>query len=286
MSHHDKPMFASHELTVAGIGVHVEEVTRFDPAHPTVVLLHGLTEDGPTQQALALELASAGFRVLLPDAPGHGRSGLPAAFTPEHRAAVVIGVIEQLCNDRVIVQGQSMGGESAAWVAATRPELVRGVILEDPPFGFGPPPPSAPDVMQHNKTWIAEMQELDHVGRVAWGHEHMPTWSAAEMELWAIAKERCNVEVFDRAKGAAYPDWPTLLPQIEAPILLFRGDPELCIIDDETSYEIERLCRTISVIEVHGASHCIRRDRPRVVTSHVIAFCTAIREWQPSGEVL
>jgi pimeloyl-ACP methyl ester carboxylesterase len=262
VSHHDQPTFTSHDLTTAGIDVHVEEVTRFDSAAPTVLLLHGLTEDGPTQQALALELASAGFRVLMPDAPGHGRSGLPTEFTPTHRADVVIGVIDQLCNDRVIVQGQSMGGESAALVAATRPELVRGVILEDPPIGFRPPPPGSPDVMAHNKKWIGEMQQLDHSGRVAWGREHMPTWSAAEMELWAVAKERCNVEVFDRAEGAIYPDWSTLLPQIGAPIMLFRGDPDLCIIDD-----------------------CIRRDRPRVVTSFVIAFCTAMREWQPPREV-
>jgi pimeloyl-ACP methyl ester carboxylesterase len=261
---------------VAGISVHVEEITRLESAQHTVLLLHGLTEDGPTQEALGLELASAGFRVLLPDAPGHGRSGLPAAFTPEHRAAVVIGVLEQLCDGRVIVQGQSMGGESAAIVAATRSDLVLGVILEDPPILFALPPDGAPDVMQQNKRWITEMQQLDHAQRVTWGRQHMPTWSDFELEHWAVAKERCNVEVFDRAAGAPYPDWPSLLPQIEAPVLLFRGEPAQCIIDDATSYEIERLVPTISVFEIHGASHCIRRDRPSVVTSHVIAFCTAI----------
>jgi len=241
-----------------------------------VVMLHGLTEDGPTQQAAGHLLAASGFRILLPDAPGHGRTGLPGSFTPEHRASVVAGVIEQLTDAPVIVQGQSMGGESAALVAATRPELVCGVILEDPPIVFAPPPSGAPDVMAHNKEWIAEMQELDHAGQVVWGREHMPQWSTDEIELWALAKERCNVEVFDRAAGASYPNWPVLLPLISAPVLLFRGDPRECIIDEAAASEFARLCPTTTVVEVPGASHCIRRDRPDAVNEAMLAFCNSI----------
>jgi pimeloyl-ACP methyl ester carboxylesterase len=266
----------SHDIDVAGLSVHVEEIAPIGASRGTVIMLHGLTEDGPTQQAAGRYLAANGFRILLPDAPGHGRTGLPEAFTPEHRASVVVGVIERLTQARVIVQGQSMGGESAGLVAATRPKLVRGVIMEDPPILFAPPPSGAPDVMAHNKKWIAEMQELDHAGRVAWGHQQMPQWSDEEVELWARAKERCNVAVFDRAQGASYPDWRMLLPLISAPVLLFRGDPAECIIDENTASEISRLCPTATVVEVPGASHCIRRDRPDLVNDEMLAFCIAI----------
>ena len=261
---------------MAQINVHVEELLPAATPRGTVVMLHGLTEDGPTQEAAAFELAAAGFRVLLPDAPGHGRSGLPDAFTPEHRATVVIGVIELLCEEPVILQGQSMGGESAALIAASRQDLARAVILEDPPIRFEPPPAGAFDVMAHNKKWIAEMQQLDHAGRVAWGHEHMPMWSDFEIERWARAKERCNVEVFDRAKGARYPDWPALLPRVHAPVLLFRGDPAECVINEASAAEFVRLCPTTTVIEIVGASHCIRRDRPDEVTRHMVDFCESV----------
>jgi N-formylmaleamate deformylase len=266
----------THDVDVAGLSVHVEEIPAVGTQRATVVMLHGLTEDGPTQQAGGEYLAAHGFRVLLPDAPGHGRTGLPDAFTPEHRASVVVGVINQLARTPVIMQGQSMGGESAALIAATRPELVLGAILEDPPILFAAPPAGAPDVMTHNKKWIGEMQKLDHAGRVAWGHEQIPRWSDEEIERWARAKERCNVEVFDRAASAVYPQWQTLLPLITAPVLLFRGDPAECIINEETAAQIVKLCPTVSVVEVPGASHCIRRDRPEVVDSEMLKFCLTI----------
>jgi pimeloyl-ACP methyl ester carboxylesterase len=214
--------------------------------------------------------------LLLPDAPGHGRTGLPEAFTPEHRASVVMGVIEQLAPTPVIIQGQSMGGESAALIAATRPDLVAAVILEDPPILFSPDPDGTRDVMAHNKEWIGEMQELDHAGRVAWGYEHIPQWSSDEIEWWARAKERCNVAVFDRAASASYPHWPALLPAISAPVLLFRGDPAECIIDEATAAEIARLCPQVTVVEVPGASHCIRRDHPDAINAEMLAFCKAV----------
>jgi pimeloyl-ACP methyl ester carboxylesterase len=266
----------SHDIEVAGLSVHVDEIPAIGAPRGTVIMLHGLTEDGPTQQAGGRYLAAHGFRILLPDAPGHGRTGLPESFTPEHRAAVVMAVIEQLAQTPVIVQGQSMGGESAALVAATRPEIVGGVIMEDPPILFAPPPSGAPDVMAHNKEWIGEMQQLDHAGQVAWGREHMPHWPVDEIELWARAKERCNVEVFDRASEASYPDWRTLLPLISARVLLFRGDPRECIIDENTALEFARLCPRTTVVEVPGASHCIRRDRPDTVNEAMLAFCNSV----------
>lgn len=272
------PTYLSHDLTLVDTRIHVEEITGQPADPPTVLLLHGLTEDGPTQEAAALALADVGFRVLLPDAPGHGRSGLPPVFTPQHRAEVVIGVIESLCSGPVILQGQSMGGEAAALVAAQRPDLVAGVVLEDPPIRFEPPPMGAPDIMAHNKKWIGEMQELDHDGQVAWGQERMSRWSDFEIERWARAKERCNVNVFDLAATATYPDWPALLPRICAPVLLFRGDPTECIIDEATATEFVRLCPTTTVVEVPGASHCIRRDVPDTVTEALVAFCQSLRQ--------
>jgi pimeloyl-ACP methyl ester carboxylesterase len=264
------------DIDVAGLSVHVEEIPAVGALRGTVVMLHGLTEDGPTQQAGADYLAAHGFRVLLPDAPGHGRTGLPDAFNPEHRASVVVGVIEQLAQAPVIVQGQSMGGESAGLVAAKFPDLVLGVILEDPPILFAPQPGGTAEVMAHNKEWIGEMQELDHAGRVEWGHEHMPRWSDDEIERWARAKERCNVAVFDRATRGAFPNWSSLLPLVSAPVLLLRGDPAECIIDESLAAEIARLCPTVTVVEVPGASHCIRRDFPDTVNAEMLAFCTSI----------
>ena len=42
--------------------------------------------------------------------------------------------IEKVIGEPVVVSGHSSGGLLAAWLAANKPDLVQGVVLEDPPF--------------------------------------------------------------------------------------------------------------------------------------------------------
>ena len=64
--------------------------------------------------------------------------GSPASLAPGYDtrelAADVIGLIEALQLGQPILVGHSMGGITAAVVAKERPDLVRGLVLEDPAF--------------------------------------------------------------------------------------------------------------------------------------------------------
>ncbi len=121
-----------------GVSLHVAQ--DGNPDGPTVLMLHGITSNVDTWNWLVPHLA-ADYRVLRLDFRGHGQSGR-AEGTYDFPAYVsdAIAVAEQVAGGPCFVIGHSLGGGSAAAMAQQRPDLVRGLILEDPAI-FGPPEP-------------------------------------------------------------------------------------------------------------------------------------------------
>ncbi|MGW2161227.1 alpha/beta fold hydrolase [Nonomuraea sp. NPDC001699] len=105
------------------------------PGGPTIVLLHGLgCERGQfvrQWQGLRPELGLLGL-----DLPGHGGSpGLAGgAYSVGAMAEAVAGELRARGLSGVVLAGHSAGGLIAAMIAATRPELVSGVVVLDSNF--------------------------------------------------------------------------------------------------------------------------------------------------------
>lgn len=118
------------------------ERDRSDGAHPpTVVMLHGLTNDADswadTVETFRAELPHA--RVLIPDLRGHGQSTLPAdggwrldpvaAFAMSELAGDVSALLRALGVARATVIGHSMGSLVALHQGLADPELVARLVL-------------------------------------------------------------------------------------------------------------------------------------------------------------
>ncbi|MCJ2184475.1 alpha/beta hydrolase [Novosphingobium sp. 1949] len=102
---------------------------------PPLVLLHAQFLDWYAYARVLPELARH-FHVYDVDYPGHGETRVPADYPMN---AVRIGTdlgdfIKARIGVPVFVTGNSSGGLLATWLAANRPELVRKVVLEDPPL--------------------------------------------------------------------------------------------------------------------------------------------------------
>jgi pimeloyl-ACP methyl ester carboxylesterase len=100
----------------------------------TVVLLHGKNFSGaywePTMRALVAE----GFRVVVPDQIGFGKSSKPAAFQFSFHilADMTRALLDSLRIDRFTVVGHSMGGMLATRLALMFPERVERLVLVNP----------------------------------------------------------------------------------------------------------------------------------------------------------
>ncbi|MDR3146869.1 MAG: alpha/beta hydrolase, partial [Treponema sp.] len=102
---------------------------------PALLLLHAQTLDWYTYSEVLPEL-SGKFRVFAVDYPGHGKTTYPADYpmTANQIGSDMARFIESVIGEPVYVSGNSSGGLLAAWLAANRPDLVKAVVLEDPPL--------------------------------------------------------------------------------------------------------------------------------------------------------
>ena len=98
---------------------------------PPVLLLHGLAGHAGEWAETASWLTER-FRVLAPDARGHGRSErVPLDVSRAAHVADVVFVVERLQLGPVVLVGQSLGGHAALLAAAERPDLVRGLFVAE-----------------------------------------------------------------------------------------------------------------------------------------------------------
>ncbi|MBW0256084.1 alpha/beta hydrolase [Cellulomonas sp. PS-H5] len=98
-----------------------------------VVLLHGLTDASTCWPTVLPRYAGDGRAVVALDARGHGGTPLPdEPFTVAALAADAAEALRALDLGPALVVGHSMGGVTAEELALTAPELVAGLVLEDP----------------------------------------------------------------------------------------------------------------------------------------------------------
>lgn len=101
---------------------------------PTVVCVHTAGQNGVQWRHVGTELATQGYRVIIPDLPGHGRSepahGQPVADLDVY-ADWILTLLSTLEVERPYVLGCSIGGKLALDLA-TRPEypLAGAIVME------------------------------------------------------------------------------------------------------------------------------------------------------------
>ncbi len=109
---------------------------------PPVLLLHGIASSMFTWRDVLPTLAND-HDVLAMDLPGFGGSDVPLAPTVDLLRAAVVGLMDRLSIQRASLVGNSLGGATAAVVAARHPERVERLVLLDA-AGFRLSPQSRP----------------------------------------------------------------------------------------------------------------------------------------------
>lgn len=104
------------------------------PNGKTVVLMHGKNFNGAYWKTTIDELTRDGYRVIVPDQIGFGKSSKPVGyqFTFQQLAQNTKLLLDTLNVERIFLVGHSMGGMLATRFALMYPETVEKLVLENP----------------------------------------------------------------------------------------------------------------------------------------------------------
>ncbi|WP_054312228.1 alpha/beta hydrolase [Mesorhizobium sp. 1M-11] len=124
------PHRLSEAIAEDGIPIAYEDLGHGEP----LVLLHGITESRESwhEAGYVEPLLKRGWRLILIDCRGHGRSGKPhdpAAYSGRRQAADVAAVLDFAGIQRAALMGHSMGGTVALATAAYHPDRVNALIV-------------------------------------------------------------------------------------------------------------------------------------------------------------
>jgi pimeloyl-ACP methyl ester carboxylesterase len=110
------------------------DVAAAKPNGRTVVLLHGKNFSGAYWAPTIKALTEAGYRVVVPDQIGFGKSSKPASyqFSFQALAANTRALLDSLGVERFVLVGHSMGGMLAVRMALMYPERVERLALVNP----------------------------------------------------------------------------------------------------------------------------------------------------------
>lgn len=234
---------------------------------PQVLLLHGFTDNGLVWTPVARALEQ-NYDVIMPDARGHGLSDGPEkGFSVDFLVSDAAAVIQTLGLQRPYVLGHSMGAHVAARLASMHPELVRALLLEDPPWSRTNEPRPLPSdeltrLENERYTQMQEIQAKPFAERVAAVLEEHPNWSEEEAQLLATANKQFRLEVFKMGLFEVAREWLVVVQDLVCPTLLITADPDLgAIVKPEIAQIAVDSWKDGHKVYIESAGHSIRRDQ-------------------------
>jgi pimeloyl-ACP methyl ester carboxylesterase len=165
----------------------------------SVVLLHGKNFYGSYWENTVRALTTAGFRVVVPDQVGFGKSAKPEInYSFDLLAANTARLLDHLGIARVAVVGHSMGGMLAVRFARTYSERTTHLVLENPigleDYRFKVP------LQATEKIYKEELNQTEPAKIRAFLRRYVVEWKPETYERFVEVRARV-------ALGGEYPRW-------------------------------------------------------------------------------
>lgn len=209
------------------------DVTPDEPNGQSVLLLHGKNFSGAYWKETADALASEGYRVVIPDQVGFGKSSKPENFQYSFQGygLHMRDLLDDLKLDKVAVVGHSMGGMVATRFTLMFPERVEKLILANP-IGLEDWKRSVPYV-SIDTAYAAELKKTPESIRKYMEKSYFDgKWKDAYFPLlelqagWAIGADREKIAKVAALTADMVFTQPVVyeFPDIAVPTLLIIGD--------------------------------------------------------------
>ncbi len=249
----------------------VNDISMFytdEGAGPPVLLVHGWSCDGSDWAWQLPALKAAGYRCIVPDLRGHGRTSVSEeGYTPRGYAADLAELLGQLGTGPVVAIGHSMGGATVVALAVEHPESVRAVVPVDSAYGFTDEVPAAMTTMVDAfKGPGGHHAALAFAAAAFYGAAtppHLPALHARRIAgfnqdvMW---KAMAGIVLAEDSFGLK-PASETYLRRVQAPALAFRAgrqDPT-----DVAAWERAQFTHPASrAVAWEGTGHWLHQERP------------------------
>lgn len=252
---------------------------------PAVVLAHGFSDQGlcwiPTANAL-----ESSYDEIMPDSRGHGRSARVAQGGDYDIVDDLIHVMSVLDVNEAILFGHSMGALQAAVLAARRAELVRALVLIDPPWHDAGPEGVTimrADTTRGNWDWVMQLPGKTVEQLMEENRQEHPEWPDMIIEQFSRGKKMLDQNVLDTTLIPLTKLWP-LVDAIRCPTLLVTGDPELgAIVTPALSQAIAQRNSNFTVSHIPNTGHHMNFSRQDAYLEAVESFLSELETNKEAG---
>ena len=256
------------QLNVQGQSCFVSSgAAAFNPALPTVVLVHGAQLDHLVWDVQMQGLSERGYGLLAVDLPGHGRNRDMAALqTIDAMADWVIQLMDAAGVRSATIVGHSMGSLIALECAARHPERVKGIAL----LATAVPMRVAPALL--DATCIDEPGAIAKIN--VWSHSKEAAVSAAaDANLRTMQSQKPGVLHNDFAACNDYTTGLASAAAVRCPALLVSGDRDVMTPPKAAGELAETLVSSRTLI-IPGSGHNLMGEAPAAVTEALVSFAT------------
>ncbi len=259
------------DRTVRANGMNFHYLEWGNPAKPTVVMLHGVSQQAHSWDFVSLAL-SPDYHVIALDQRGHGDTDWApdGDYSIDAMQADLEGVIDSLKIDDFKLIGHSMGGRNSFIWASRHPETLRSLTIVD----------TGPETQRRGQDRIRQFRELpnnldsfqefaervkEYTGRTEEQVLGALKYSIREKPegKWAW---KWDPATRVRSQGRGDPAWPTermweCVQAVDCPSLVLRGSRS-DIFADETMAKMGQVMTDCTTETIEDAGHLVQGDNP------------------------
>ena len=241
-----------------------------------VMLVPGMGDLRSTYRFLAPSLRDAGYRVACMDLRGHGDSDVTfSSYGDVETSGDILALVDELGGPAVVV-GNSMAAGSAVIAAATRSDLVRGLVLVGPFVRNG-----NTSALQRlffrvavAPLWAASMWKM-YLPKLYAGRKP-DDFAEYRSRIVANLRRPGRAKAFSRTTHTSHAPAEALLGQVAAPTMVVMGehDPDFPDPKAEAAWIGEAL--HAEVVMVRDAGHYPQSQQPDATTEALRRFLASL----------
>jgi pimeloyl-ACP methyl ester carboxylesterase len=265
-------------VDVDGVGIEYEVTGEGQP----VVLLHGFPDSGRLWRHQVPALAAAGYRVIVPDLRGYGKSGKPEAVDAYSIPVLAGDVLAVLADAGVTGKAHVVGhdwGAALAWALASfAPDSVDHLAV----LSVGSPATFMRTMEQRQKSWYMLLFQFAGVAE-QWlsndGWANFRGWGGHPDADAVIADLEANGSLTPGLNwyrsNVAPESWvapPLQLPPVQAPVMGVWSSGDFALTETQMTDSAENVAGPWRYERIEGPGHWMQLEAPDRVNELLLDF--------------